>query len=100
MATLLQIDFPHPGPWNEEMAKVLDGLARDISNEPGLCWKIWTENAAEGLAGGCYLFTDFSSAEAYLAKHRVRLKGFGYSDIRARIFDINQPLSVITGAPV
>ena len=36
MTTLLVFEFGFPGPWGEEMARVLDGLALDIANEPGL----------------------------------------------------------------
>ena len=39
-----------------------------------MIWKIWTENEAERLGGGVYLFEDQLSAEAYLAMHSARLK--------------------------
>ena len=29
--TLVQFDFPYPGPWGAEMAQAMDGLARDIA---------------------------------------------------------------------
>ena len=48
------------------MTHALKGLAESIAQEPGLIWKIWTENAATHEAGGIYLFTDRASAEAYL----------------------------------
>ena len=83
MATLLQIDFPFTGPFGQEMSAALADLARSIAQEPGLVWKIWTENAAEKLAGGIYLFTDGASADAYLAMHSARLASFGITGIRA-----------------
>ena len=51
MTTLLQIDFPYPGPWGDEMTAAMRGLAQSIAQEPGLLWKIWTENAERQEAG-------------------------------------------------
>jgi len=99
MATLLQFDFPFQGPFGAEMTQALDGLARSIAEEPGLLWKIWTENASEGLAGGIYLFATPETAAAYAKKHGERLAGFGITGIRAKIFDVNEGLSRLTRAP-
>ncbi|CAG0976175.1 partial Putative monooxygenase YdhR, partial [Rhodocyclaceae bacterium] len=44
MSTLLYVDFPYPGPWGSEMSEAMQELAQSISKEPGLIWKIWTEN--------------------------------------------------------
>ena len=81
MPVLLQVDFPFSGPWGDEMSIALKGLAESIAQEPGLIWKIWTENPATAEAGGIYLFADRASAEAYLAMHTPRLKGFA-NDMR------------------
>ncbi|MBX9608556.1 MAG: monooxygenase [Gammaproteobacteria bacterium] len=99
MATLLQIDFPFTGPFGQEMSAALADLARSIAQEPGLVWKIWTENAAEQLAGGIYLFTDSASADAYLAMHSARLASFGITGIRARQFEVNEALTRLTRGP-
>ena len=40
------------------MVTQLAELAESIADEPGLIWKIWTENAQESTAGGIYLFSD------------------------------------------
>lgn len=100
MATLLQIDFPMQGPWGEEMAEAFSGLAEVIGQAPGLRWKIWTENAAEGLSGGIYLFDDSASADAYLTEHTARLASFGITDIRAVMFDVNEGLTAINRGPL
>ena len=100
MTTLLQIDFPFERPFGEAMAEQLAELATSIAEEPGLIWKIWTENAEERTAGGVYLFNDETSALAYLRKHQERLKGFGVQDIRARVFAVNTPLSLTTRGPL
>lgn len=99
MAVLLQFDFPFVGPFGPEMSAALGELAQSIAGEPGLLWKIWTENAAERQAGGIYLFTDRASAEAYRDMHSARLASFGIGDIRARLFDINPELTHITRGP-
>ena len=44
MKYILQVDFPHEGVFGEEFSKAFADLAKDISNEAGLIWKIWTEN--------------------------------------------------------
>ena len=98
--TLLQFDFPFPGPWGAEMAAGLGDLAQDIAAEPGLVWKIWTENEAGGRAGGIYVFDNPSAAEAYREKHSARLAAFGVTGIVARTFDVNTELSGITRAPL
>ena len=100
MSVLLQVDFPYAGPWGEEMATTSKGLAESIAAEPGLLWKIWTENQATGEAGGIYLFEDQASAEAYLTMHTARLGGFGITGVRGRIFAVNQALSAIDRAPL
>ena len=100
MATLLQIDFPLEGPWGDEMASAFSGLAEVIAQAPGLRWKIWTENPDEGLSGGIYLFDDDASAQAYLTEHTARLASFGITDLRAVMFQINEPLTAINHGPL
>lgn len=100
MATLLQIDFPSDGPFGEAMAQAFADLAASIREEPGLLWKIWTENQATKQAGGIYLFSDEASARAYCDMHAKRLEGFGVTGIRALFFDVNEPLTQVTQGPV
>ena len=76
------------------------GLAESIANEPGLIWKIWTENQATGEAGGIYLFKDVPSAEAYLAMHTARLMSFGVQRVNGKVFEVNDALSLIDRAPL
>ena len=98
--TLVQFDFPFAGPWGDDMAGAMQGLAQDIATEPGLLWKIWTENPEEGRAGGIYLFSSPEAAAAYREKHSARLGDFGITGIVAHSFQVNGPLSAITRAPV
>ena len=90
MPTLVQFDFPMAGPWGDEMAAAFGDLAGIIGRTPGLRWKIWTENEEEGTGGGIYLFEDDESALAYVEEHSSRLEGFGISDVRARLFHVNE----------
>lgn len=95
---LLQIDFAIDGPFGNEMSIAYAPLAQEISTEDGLIWKIWTENKETKEAGGIYLFSDEKNANRYLEFHTKRLNSFGIENIRAKIFDINIPLSMIDKA--
>ena len=66
-------------------------LADSITTEPGLLWKVWTENATEQTADGIYLFADEASAQAYAAMHTTSSEGFGVTGNRAQYFDVNEP---------
>ncbi|NTU84552.1 MAG: monooxygenase [Chloroflexales bacterium] len=98
--TLLQFDFPASGPWGEAMAHAFTDLAQSIAEAPGLIWKIWTENEVTGEQGGIYLFANAEMAEAYRVMHTARLAAFGITEIRAKTFAVNVPLSAITRGPV
>ena len=95
MHYILQVDFPYAGPWGQAMTEAMTGLAQSIATEPGLVWKIWTENAQTGEAGGIYLFTDIPHAQAYLAMHSGRLKAAGVTQVNGKIFAVNAALSQI-----
>ena len=95
---ILQMDFisppPPPGPARDA---ALAPLARSIAQDtPGLVWKIWTEDAARGRAGGLYAFITREHAVAYQAMHTARVVARGATDIQAVLWDINAPLSIIT----
>jgi hypothetical protein len=100
MAVLLQVDFSYQGPWGPAMNTAMAGLAQSIAGEPGLLWKIWTENAERQEAGGIYLFADRPNAEAYLTMHTARLQSFGIAPVNAKLFDVNADLSAIDRAPL
>ena len=105
MSYILQVDFPYTGPWGPEMTAAMDGLARSIADEPGLIWKIWTENQEANEAGGVYCFRDAQSAKAYLAMHTARLKGFGsmpfcveLDNLKDTDAPIHQPAAMLVAA--
>jgi hypothetical protein len=97
---LVQFDFAYKGPFGKEMTEAMDGLAKSITQEPGLIWKIWTENEATQEAGGIYLFENEPAALAYIKKHSERLQMFGISQVNVKIFDVNTPLTAITKGPL
>jgi hypothetical protein len=98
MKYLLQIDFPHHGPFGDEFFNEMQELAKDIATEDGLVYKLWTENEETNEAGGIYVFDNLNDANRYLAKHTKRLESFGFTDIKAKTFKINEPLSAICKA--
>ncbi|MBA4538843.1 monooxygenase [Bacillus aquiflavi] len=100
MKYLLQVDFKMDGPFGEEMSKAFVDLAKSINDEPGVIWKIWTENAAAKESGGIYLFATKEDAEKYLKMHSTRLTSFGITNIRGKIFEVNEALSLINHAPI
>lgn len=96
MKYLVQVDFPHNGPFGDELTNTMNDLAKDIANEDGLISKLWTENEKEKEAGGIYLFNNNTDAKRYLDKHTKRLKSFGYENIRGKIFVVNEVLSKLS----
>lgn len=93
MKKLLQIHFDYPGPFGDAMSESMKELAESINHEPGMIWKIWTENAQTRQAGGIYLFESEELARAYLKKHTERLKSFGIGQVTCHIFEVNEPLT-------
>ena len=100
MPYILQVDFKMDGPFGEEMSNAFQDLAHSINNEEAMLWKIWTENAESKEAGGIYLFASKESAEKYLTMHTARLTNFGITDIRGKIFAVNETLSTINNFPI
>lgn len=100
MPVLLVIDFPYPGPWGEKMTETFRHMAENISVEPGLKWKIWTEGREMGEAGGVYLFDTLDAAETYLDKHTERLAAEGFVKINAKLLEVNEGLSALDRAPL
>ncbi len=58
-----------------------------------LAHEILNEETKEG--GGVYVFDNINDANRYATKHTKRLEAFGFSDIRTKIFEINEVLSAI-----
>nr|WP_271909798.1 MULTISPECIES: YdhR family protein [Halomonas] len=71
---ILQDHFSFDGPFGDEMTKAMITSAESINHEPGLIWKIWTENADQQLASRIYLVGSRANAEAYCEMHTARLE--------------------------
>ena len=97
--TVLIFDFPNSA-FGPDRAEALRPLAADIADQPGLLWKIWTEEPASGRAGGVYLFATRAAAEAYHAMHAARLAARGVTGIEATYRGVNETLSLIDRAPL
>lgn len=97
---LLDISFHSQGPWGEQLLDACRELADSIAQQPGLIWKVWTENPDTRRAGGVYLFENMQLAEDYLQMHRERLEAFGVMEMDSRLYQVNEPLSRITHAPI
>ena len=95
-ATLVIMDFPA----RQGAAPGLQALAQSIAAEPGLVWKIWTEDREGGRAGGIYLFDSRAAAEAYHAMHEARLAAVGVGLVRAEYRTVNAALTAVTRGPV
>ena len=98
MAVVLVVEFPSTGPFGAEAASAYDSLARDIAEQEGLIWKVWTEAPERNVAGGVYLFADQAAADAYVEMHTERLAGFGIRDVSVASYEANEELSVIDHA--
>ena len=97
--TVLVFDFPNSA-FGPDRTEALRPLAADIADQPGLLWKIWTEEPASGRAGGVYLFATRAAAEAYHAMHAARLAARGVTGIEATYRGVNETLSLIDRAPL
>ncbi|MFP7487858.1 monooxygenase [Priestia filamentosa] len=100
MTYLLQVDFKFEGPFGNEMTTAFTDIANSINKEKGFIWKIWTENREAKEAGGIYLFETKEDAEKYLDMHTKRLKGFGITGIKGKIFEINEQLTTLNRGPL
>ncbi|PBB06486.1 monooxygenase [Salimicrobium humidisoli] len=100
MTYILQMDFDMDGPFGEEMAEGFAGLAESINEEKGFLWKVWTENPDTKEAGGIYAFETKEATEEYLEKHSARLKEFGITGIRSKLFRMNEALTKINNGTV
>lgn len=65
MSCILQMNFAFDAPTEQVKQAGLD-LALAIAQVPGLAWKTWLMNEAEGQAGGIYWFDSEAAAIAYL----------------------------------
>jgi hypothetical protein len=77
-------------------------LADQFAAVPGLRWKIWIINEAEGEAGAIYLFDDEESLNALLdSPLTAQVTGHpALSDFSVKQFDIMEGVTATTRGPV
>ena len=77
-------------------------LAEEYATVPGLRWKIWIINEAEGEAGGIYLFDDEESLNALLDSPLTAqvTSHPALSDFSVKQFDVMEGVTATTRGPV
>ena len=86
----------------DEYERAVTPLADAFAAIDGLRWKVWLLNAAEGEAGGIYLFESEAAREAFLASalaDAVRAAPF-LRDLVAKRFDLMDGVTAVTRGPV
>ena len=77
----LVMEYPAHGPAADALARTLREMMDELPVIPGLCWKIWTEDADRGQVGGIYRFADSLSARAYRDRQAARLAAIGVGPV-------------------
>jgi hypothetical protein len=99
-AKLLQVNYKFTGTRAKYEEANLP-WAQPFSELPGLRWKIWLMNAAEGEAGGIVLFEDEASRQAYIDGPLAEAQTDPtISKIQFKRFDVLAEHSAITRGPV
>ena len=95
-------DYDKSGIPPADFSRALLPVAQPIADSPGLQWKIWLMNEADGEAGGIYLFEDEAAVNAFLGGPIVSAFKANpvVSDIRVKMFDVSEAHSLVTRGPV
>ena len=86
----------------EEYEKSAIPGAHSIADTPGLKWKIYAFDDEESMATGIYLYDDVEAMKAQMAKlkkNMEKLVGLA-SDLELKVWDVQESLCRITGAPI
>lgn len=95
---ILQINYKLNGPRADYEEENLP-YAQPIADLPGLLWKVWIINEAQGEAGGIYLFADEDTMNAFLNGPIIaEMKGDPTLSIKP--FDVIAKLTAISRGPV
>jgi hypothetical protein len=98
---ILQINYKFGIP-AADFSRAMLPVAQPIADSPGLLWKIWLLNEADGEAGGIYLFEDEAAANAFLGGPIVTAFKANpvVSDIRVKMFGVSEAHSLVTHGPI
>jgi hypothetical protein len=98
---ILQINYKFGIP-AADFSRALLPVAQPIADSPGLEWKVWLMNEADGEAGGIYLFADEAAVNAFLSGPIVSAfkANAVVSDIHVKMFDVSEAHSIVTRGPI
>jgi hypothetical protein len=98
---ILQINYKFHVP-AADLEQAFLPAAQPIADVPGLRWKVWLMAADRSEAGGIYLFDDEAAVNGFLNGPIVAALGSNpaVSDINAKLFEVGEPHSTITRAPL
>jgi hypothetical protein len=97
---LLQVNYQFVGTRAQYEAENLP-WAQPYADMPGLRWKIWLMNEADGVAGGIVLFEDDAARQAYIDGPLAAAKDDpSVSHMSIKCFDVLEEHSAITRGPV
>ncbi len=75
--------------------------AHKYAEMPGLKWKIYAYNDEKSMATGIYLFNDVQAMNSHMAYLREGAdKSDHVSDFEMMVWDVQETLSKIAGAPI
>jgi hypothetical protein len=98
---IVQINFVY-ALTEEELRESAAELVDTMNRQDGLLWKIWLIDDASKTTGGIYCFASRAQADAYangaVVRHLQEQPPF--ADMTVRVFDVMQPHSDRTRAPV
>jgi hypothetical protein len=100
-AMILHVNFRLNVP-RAEYEEIASSLAGEFASLPGLVWKVWLMNEAEGEAGGTYLFEDAAALKAYLDGPLAAavMAHPALSEITAQPYEVMEDCTAVTRGPV
>ena len=86
----------------DDLARAFTSVAPTVADTPGLRWKVFLINAAEGECAGVCLFEDEASAQGYLAGPIIGgvKTNPAFSNLSIKLFDVMEEPSLVTRAPI
>jgi hypothetical protein len=98
---LLQVNYKVE-PSSESAGVDYTAIAEAIAAVPGLRWKIWLYNDANGEGGGIYLFEDRAALMAFVEGPMVEAlkENPAFTGLSMKTFEVQDAMSRITRAPL
>jgi len=98
---ILQINFVFDGT-REEFESGFMPMAKPISEQPGLLWKVWMWGNGNGECGGVYLFENEESVQAYVGGPigDAMKNNAAITNLNVKSFDVVEKPTAVTRGPV